>query len=65
MIRAKREPRCGGALHGALIVIACLGCGKPELPKAPTPEVLTAAATREDVPVFAEWVGTTAGFVNA
>lgn len=40
-------------------------CGHPELPKAPTPEVLTAKARTENVPIFGQWVGTTQGFVNA
>ncbi len=48
-----------------MLTLAAAGCGKPELPKAPTPEVLTAQSTSTNVPIFGEWVGTTEGFVNA
>lgn len=48
-----------------MLTLAAAGCGKPELPKAPTPEVLTAKSTSTNVPIFGEWVGTTEGFVNA
>ena len=48
-----------------LVVVATAACGKPELPKAPTPEVLTAKSTSMNVPIFGEWVGTTEGYVNA
>ncbi|MDG1957783.1 MAG: efflux RND transporter periplasmic adaptor subunit [Candidatus Binatia bacterium] len=49
----------------ALLAIVAMGCGKPELPKAPTPEVLTAQSTQMDIPIYGEWVGTTEGYVNA
>lgn len=49
----------------ALLAIMALGCGKPELPKAPTPKVLTARSTQMDIPIYGEWVGTTEGYVNA
>ena len=48
-----------------MLTLAAAGCGKPELPKAPTPEVLTAQSTSTNVPIFGEWVGTTEGYVNA
>ena len=48
-----------------LVVVSTAACGKPELPKAPTPEVLTATSTSMNVPIFGEWVGTTEGYVNA
>ncbi len=60
-----------GELRGTLIAAASallvLGaaCGRPELPKPPTPEVLTVPVRTENVPIYGEWVGTTAGFVNA
>ena len=49
----------------ALLAIVAIGCGKPELPKAPTPGVLTAQSTQMDIPIYGEWVGTTEGYVNA
>lgn len=49
----------------SLVAVALVGCGKPELPKAPTPEVLYVEASQENVPIYGEWVGTTEGFVNA
>jgi membrane fusion protein (multidrug efflux system) len=48
-----------------MLTLAAASCGKPELPKAPTPEVLTAQSTSTNVPIFGEWVGTTEGYVNA
>ena len=48
-----------------MLTLAAASCGKPELPKPPTPEVLTAQSTSTNVPIFGEWVGTTEGYVNA
>jgi len=53
------------ASMGLVLATLLVGCGKPDLPKAPTPEVLTVEARKEDVPIYGEWVGTTEGFVNA
>lgn len=53
----------GGTLVLALALV--WACGRPELPKPPTPEVLTVQSWQEDVPIYGEWVGTTQGFVNA
>ncbi|MDG2305970.1 MAG: efflux RND transporter periplasmic adaptor subunit [Candidatus Binatia bacterium] len=50
------------AVVWALLLAAC-GGGEPA--KAPTPEVLTVQSWTETVPIYGEWVGTTAGFVNA
>jgi RND family efflux transporter MFP subunit len=57
--------------HVALAVIVSMvgsmvgsGCHKP-VPTAPTPTVLVTEVVQKDVPIFAEWVGTTLGFVDA
>ena len=60
----RRELR-GTAVAAASALLVLAACGKPELPKAPTPEVLTVRVATENVPIYGEWVGTTAGFVNA
>jgi RND family efflux transporter MFP subunit len=39
-------------------------CHKP-VPIAPTPTVLVTEVVQKDVPIYAEWVGTTLGFVDA
>ena len=41
------------------------GCGKEEKVQPQAPVVEVAEVTQKDVPVFAEWVGTTDGMVNA
>ncbi len=64
----RHEPRSSIAVGAVLslgAVFSVLACGRPELPKPPTPEVLTVTASTEDVPIYGEWVGTTEGFVNA
>src|SRR5262245_38301068 len=41
------------------------GCSKPEPPAPPPPDVRVAEVVKRDVPVSAEWVGTTDGYINA
>jgi membrane fusion protein (multidrug efflux system) len=54
-----------GAL-GLAALLAAAACGKAEKPSAPPPpEVEVAVAIRRDVPVVSEWIGTTAGSVDA
>ncbi len=57
--------RTGPIVVLMMLTLATASCGKPELPKPPTPEVLTAQSTSTNVPIFGEWVGTTEGYVNA
>ena len=57
--------RTGPIVVLMMLTLAAASCGKPELPKPPTPEVLTAQSTSTNVPIFGEWVGTTEGYVNA
>ncbi len=46
--------------------LALLGCGKREAGSAPAPpDVLVTEVVQKDVPVYREWVGTTAGNVDA
>lgn len=48
-----------------LVATLLVGCGKEEKVAPPAPIVEVADVTQKDVPVSAEWVGTTDGFVNA
>jgi len=47
------------------MLFALSGCGKEEKVQPQAPIVEVAEVTQKDVPVFAEWVGTTDGMVNA
>ena len=58
--------RAGILLGGlTMVAIAIGGCGKPEAPQMPPPEVLVAPVTQRNVPVYSDWVGTIEGYVNA
>jgi membrane fusion protein (multidrug efflux system) len=62
-----------GLLHpmgllGLLILglVGTVGCARKEAQKpAPPPTVVVAAVAQKDVPVYGEWIGTTAGDINA
>jgi RND family efflux transporter MFP subunit len=41
------------------------GCQRAAPPAPPPPDVLVSPVVEKDVPIYTEWVGTTAGFVNA
>ena len=41
------------------------GCAKKAPPPAPPPMVVVASVIQKDVPVYGEWIGTTAGDINA
>jgi membrane fusion protein, multidrug efflux system len=47
------------------LAFALLGCGKEQKVQPQAPIVEVAEVTQKDVPVFAEWVGTMDGLVNA
>jgi membrane fusion protein, multidrug efflux system len=61
--------RAAPALRAALIGGACMllafGCTPSAPPPPPPPAVLVTEVIQKDVPITAEWVGTTVGFVNA
>ena len=58
--------RAGILLGGlTMVAIAIGGCGKPEAPQMPPPEVLVAPVAQRNVPVYSDWVGTIEGYVNA
>jgi membrane fusion protein (multidrug efflux system) len=66
-IRASaRRPWLGLGLLCA-VAVAAAACGKkaPPPPPPPPPAVVVAPVIQRDVPVYAEWIGTTAGDVNA
>jgi membrane fusion protein (multidrug efflux system) len=46
-------------------MIIGLGCSRSAPPAPPPPAVLVTEVIQKDVPISAEWVGTTVGFVNA
>jgi len=58
--------RSAAAAFVAALALTATACKKaaPALPP-PTPEVVVADVIQRDVPIYSEWVGTTAGFVNA
>src|SRR5262245_18619189 len=45
--------------------LAVPGCSKSPPPPPPPPDVRVAEVVKRDVPVSAEWVGTTDGYINA
>jgi len=60
----KRELVLGLSVLCAAAGIA--GCGKkPPPPPPPPPVVVVAPVIQQDVPVYGEWIGTTAGDINA
>jgi membrane fusion protein (multidrug efflux system) len=63
---APKEPRarCAATITTACMIIG-LGCSQSAPPAPPPPAVLVTEVIQKDVPISAEWVGTTVGFVNA
>jgi membrane fusion protein (multidrug efflux system) len=54
-----------GVIAMSLLVIFAAGCAKEEKAGPPPPEVEVVDVVQKDVPIYAEWVGTTDGLVNA
>jgi membrane fusion protein (multidrug efflux system) len=54
-----------GMLAVSLLVIYASGCAKEEKAAPQAPEVEVVDVVQKDVPIYAEWVGTTDGLVNA
>ena len=54
-----------GMLAVSLLVIFAAGCAKEEKAAPQAPEVEVVDVVQKDVPIYAEWVGTTDGLVNA
>lgn len=50
---------------GTVCALIAFGCAEGPPPAPPPPAVLVTEVTQKDVPISAEWVGTTVGFVNA
>ena len=46
-------------------MLVAIGCSPSAPPAPPPPAVLVTEVIQKDVPITAEWVGTTVGFVNA
>jgi membrane fusion protein, multidrug efflux system len=46
-------------------IATATACGKKAPAAPPAPEVVVAAVTQQDVPVYSTWIGTLDGFVNA
>ena len=50
---------------GTACALIAFGCKESAPPAPPPPAVLVTEVVQKDVPISAEWVGTTVGFVNA
>jgi membrane fusion protein (multidrug efflux system) len=62
----KRELVLGLSILCAAATAATEGCGNKKAPPPPPPPlVVVAQVIQKDVPVYGEWIGTTAGDVNA
>jgi membrane fusion protein (multidrug efflux system) len=59
--------RSGAVAFTAAVVLALAlsACGKSAPPPPPPPDVVVADVIQKDVPIYAEWVGTTEGNVTA
>jgi membrane fusion protein (multidrug efflux system) len=55
---------CRRVLFSGALYLAW-GCGPPDVATPPPPEVLVVEAVARDVPVVAEWLGTTEGSIDA
>src|ERR1700694_3697555 len=54
-----------GALAVALTALGCQAKSSAPPPPPPPPAVIVTPVVQKDVPVYKEWIGTTAGNVNA
>jgi len=66
--RSARRRRSGAVLVDTIAIACTLGvaaCSKPPPPAQQAPDVKVAEVVQRDVPVSAEWVGTTDGYINA
>src|SRR5215470_382046 len=66
--RSARRRRFGAVLVDTIAIACTLGvaaCSKPPPPAQQAPDVKVAEVVQRDVPVSAEWVGTTDGYINA
>jgi membrane fusion protein, multidrug efflux system len=62
----QRAPLEVAILTAAVVVaLAFSACSKSVPPPPPPPDVVVADVTQKDVPIYAEWVGTTEGNVTA
>jgi len=61
----KRELVLGLSILCAAAAAATAGCGKKAPPPPPPPMVVVAQVIQKDVPIYGEWIGTTAGDINA
>jgi len=57
------RPRVLACIAAGLSTLAT-GCGEKTLPPPPPPTVLVAPVVKQDVPVYAEFVGTVNGYIN-
>ena len=62
--RCRHRPALAGL--GLLLLLPLGGCAKKEARAvAPTPEVEVANVTKQDVPIYGEWIAVLDGYVNA
>jgi membrane fusion protein (multidrug efflux system) len=61
----KRELVLGLGIVCAAAAAGAAGCAKKQPPPPPPPAVVVTRVIQRDVPVYGEWIGTTAGDINA
>ncbi len=65
-MRSPESRRTVALSLAAAVLLAAGACAKKAAPAAaPAPKVLVTAAVQKDEPIYREWIGTTAGEVNA
>src|SRR5215470_415990 len=60
-----RDPVELSIFAAGVVALILSACSKPPPPPPPPPDVVVAAVIQKDVPIYAEWVGTTEGNVTA
>jgi RND family efflux transporter MFP subunit len=61
----KRELVLGLSFACAAVTAGAAGCARKSAPPPPPPAVVVTQVIQRDVPVYGEWIGTTAGDINA
>lgn len=57
--------RLAASLLLCITIETLVGCERKEAGSAPTPQVVVTSVVQQDVPIYEEWIGTTAGYIDA